>query len=362
MHPPKSIIILHQKKEILYTNLALFIILIFRSFISSVASPFTSRIPDITSVPKVIRQGRAALVTSFGIFKFMVTYSLTEFLSAIVLYSIDSNLTDLEFLFIDICLIVNFAFFFGKTQAYEGKLARQPPMTSILSFTPCFSLILHMTVIITFQIGVLIGVQNFSWYKPFVPQSSLNYKCVENYSVFCMSMFQYITMAIIFSRGKPYRKAIYTNNAFVLSILMLTILCAYITIYPANWIINTLQLQLPDELNWSITIVILAFVNFFICLFIETFIIEFTIEKKIKPMMYKSKKSKKQYLVIEHELMQQKNWPKLNSELPILSLNHSIENIIDKCDEKLTKNKNDESQGIENPIFISDGTNEITKF
>ncbi|KAG7209711.1 hypothetical protein KM043_011347 [Ampulex compressa] len=119
---------------------------------SSVASPFTSKIPDITCVPKVIREGRASLVTSFGIFKFMISYALTEFLSVIILYSIDSNLTDLEFLFIDICLIINFASIFGKTKAYDKKLVENIPMTSLLSFAPLFSLFANMVVVIAFQV------------------------------------------------------------------------------------------------------------------------------------------------------------------------------------------------------------------
>ncbi|KAL5289522.1 hypothetical protein ACFFRR_009558 [Megaselia abdita] len=43
---------------------------------SSVASPFTSHEPTIGCVPKVVKEGRCALVTSFGIFKFMAAYSL----------------------------------------------------------------------------------------------------------------------------------------------------------------------------------------------------------------------------------------------------------------------------------------------
>jgi len=248
----------------------------------SVASPFTSRISDISCVPKVIREGRAALVTSFGIFKFMVAYSLTEFLSVIILYSIDSNLTDLQFLFIDICLIINFAFFFGKTRAYKNKLSKTTPMTSLLSLTPLLSLTIHMCVMIVFQATVYHAVRHFSWFVPFVPTSNTGYTCYENYSVFCVSMFQYITMAIIFSRGKPYRRAIYTNGAFMFSILLLTAICMYITVYPADWIVNALQLILPPVYDWRFIILAFALTNFLICFFVESFVIERVIENTLK--------------------------------------------------------------------------------
>ena len=65
--------------------------------------------------------GRCALVTSFGIFKYMAAYSITQFTSVIILYSIDSNLSDLQFLYIDLFLITVFAFFFGLTEAYPGQ-------------------------------------------------------------------------------------------------------------------------------------------------------------------------------------------------------------------------------------------------
>ena len=41
---------------------------------ASVAAPFTSRTPDISCVLDVIKEGRAALVTSFSCFKYMSVY------------------------------------------------------------------------------------------------------------------------------------------------------------------------------------------------------------------------------------------------------------------------------------------------
>lgn len=304
-----------------------FAIIFSGNFLCSVASPFTSKVPDITCVPKVIKEGRAALVTSFGIFKFMVTYSLTEFLSVIILYSIDSNLTDLEFLFIDICLIVNFASFFGKTQAYKKKLVKKPPMTSLLSFTSIFSLTVHMLIMTIFQAIAYHSVRTFPWFTPFIYADTTEYTSYENYSVYCVSMFQYITMAIIFSRGKPYRKAIYTNEAFIFSICLLTIVCAYITVYPANWIVNLLQLLVPPTYDWRIIILALAFVNFIVCFFVEMFVMEYLIERKFKSKFYKPENSKKEYLRVEHELKNDFSWPKLSKELPTLPLTPSIENM-----------------------------------
>ena len=63
---------------------------------ASVAAPFTSRQFDISCVPKLIREGRAALVTSFCCFKFMSLYSAIQFSSVSFLYTSGSNLGDFQ--------------------------------------------------------------------------------------------------------------------------------------------------------------------------------------------------------------------------------------------------------------------------
>jgi cation-transporting ATPase 13A2 len=45
---------------------------------ASVAAPFTSRTPDIGCVLEVLREGRAALVTSFSCFKYMCVLAVVR--------------------------------------------------------------------------------------------------------------------------------------------------------------------------------------------------------------------------------------------------------------------------------------------
>ena len=60
----------------------------------SVAAPFTSTVSNITCVLKLIQEGRCALVTSFGVFKYMALYSLIQFITVLILYRV-SRLTHL---------------------------------------------------------------------------------------------------------------------------------------------------------------------------------------------------------------------------------------------------------------------------
>ena len=293
------------------------------------ASPFTSRVPDIRCVPSVIQQGRAALVTSFGIFKFTVCYSLTEFISTIILYSISSNLSGLQFLYIDILLFVNFAFFFGKTEAYDVKLAREPPTSSLVSFTPLFSLAVHTILIAIFELIVFHMVRGFDWYSPFVPRDEYHYECYENYSVFALSIFQYAIIAVIFSMGKPYRKSMFTNKWFCSSIFLFTLLNTYVTLYPSTWIVDWLELQIPPVYNWRFAIVGLAALNFVICLAFESLVVEYAIQKKIKPRLHRAETSKKLYVRLDNELKKDTSWPPISTELPHLRMTPSYDNIID---------------------------------
>ena len=99
---------------------------------ASVAAPFTSRVFDISCVPEVIREGRAALVTSFCCFKYMSLYSAIQFTSVSFLYASASNLGDFQFLFIDLALILPIAIFMGWTAAYP-VLSRKRPTASLVS-------------------------------------------------------------------------------------------------------------------------------------------------------------------------------------------------------------------------------------
>lgn len=174
---------------------------------SSVASPFTSRDRTIDCVPAIIREGRTALVTSFGIFKYMAAYSLVQFTSVLILYGIDSNLTDMQFLYIDLCMISIFAFFFGKTESYEGPLERQTPLNSLIALSPVVSLALHLMSSISIQIFGWYQVQTYDWFQPFnySENSSISNEtlgCHQNYTIFIISCFQYITLAVVFSKGR----------------------------------------------------------------------------------------------------------------------------------------------------------------
>ncbi|XP_034836724.1 polyamine-transporting ATPase 13A3-like isoform X2 [Maniola hyperantus] len=271
---------------------------------SSVAAPFTSAQPDIVCVARVLREGRAALSTSFGVFKFMIAYSLTEFFSVAFLYYFDANLTDFEFLYIDVALIVNFAFFFGMTEAHTGRLCKIPPLTSLLGIVPLVSLTGQMVLVAVAQYLTYLALSYFPWYVRHTYEGPEANYCWENYAIFTISLFQYITMAIVFSHGSPYRRSVITNKHLMISVIIMTSLCVYITVASPDWLAQFLELKMPKDRLMAYIVIALASFNFVLALFFERCIVEYLMEgKQMIPNFLKERRVRKTpHLMIKRQL------------------------------------------------------------
>ncbi|KAL9877146.1 polyamine-transporting ATPase 13A3-like isoform 2-T10 [Glossina fuscipes fuscipes] len=283
---------------------------------SSIASPFTSRNSTIAAVPNVIREGRAALVTSFGIFKYMAAYSMVQFISVMILYSIDSNLTDKQFLYIDLGLISVFAFFFGKTEAFEGPLAKQVPLSSLISLAPLASVVLHLLVVIAFQVAGWFQLHQQPWFVPFEHSSDEHLGCFENYTMFAISGFQYIILAFVFSKGAPYRCPIWSNIPFCFALVVNLSIIIYLVVYPAEWLTDFLQLIVPESMDFRYWMLGYGVVNFLIHIMVETVIVEYMLFKKFQARRdHDLRTSKRRYMQIEYEMQFYRNWPQITEEI-----------------------------------------------
>jgi cation-transporting ATPase 13A2 len=80
---------------------------------ASIAAPFTSSVQDISCIPILLKEGRAALTTAFQTFKFVEMYSMIQFTSVTLLYFVGGNLSDNQFLYIDLIILVPLSMFMG---------------------------------------------------------------------------------------------------------------------------------------------------------------------------------------------------------------------------------------------------------
>ena len=93
---------------------------------ASIAAPFTSKVQDIACVITLLREGRAALATTFQAFKFIELYSMIQFFSVTMLYAVGSNLSDNQFLYIDIMVLVPLCIFQAWTGASDQLTKHLP--------------------------------------------------------------------------------------------------------------------------------------------------------------------------------------------------------------------------------------------
>ncbi|KAL7281025.1 hypothetical protein ACG7TL_004327 [Trametes sanguinea] len=215
---------------------------------ASVAAPFTSRTPDISCVLEVIKEGRAALVTSFSCFKYMALYSLIQFTTITLLYSFASSLGDFQFLYIDLFIIIPIAVTMGRTLPYP-RIHPKRPTASLVSKKVLASLIGQIIITSAIQFWAFFWVRSQEWYIPPVPKDpstddgkleSTNY---ENSALFLVSCFQYILVAAVFSIGPPYRKHMWTNGWFMVSMVCLSVFNLVVLLSPPGAIAKILELM-----------------------------------------------------------------------------------------------------------------------
>ncbi|KAL7982940.1 hypothetical protein Chor_013546 [Crotalus horridus] len=195
---------------------------------ASVASPFTSKTPSIACVPDLIREGRAALVTSFCVFKFMSLYSIIQYLSVLLLYSVLGNLGDVQYLFIDMAIIL-------ICGGLPTNVSAPPNATAPREM----------------------GGQD--------PDSIRSY---ENTTLFFISCFQYVFVALAFSKGRPFRQPTQTNGLFLASLLLVSSFLLLLLLWPLPTLDRLFQLAcIPYE--WRLLLLLLAFSNLVLSLCLE---------------------------------------------------------------------------------------------
>lgn len=97
---------------------------------ASIAAPFTSQVQNISAVVTVLMEGRCALVTSFQTFKFFAIYAMGEFISVILLIFIGSNLSDWQYLYIDLFTVIPISMSMAWTKPYH-KLTHYLPQKEL---------------------------------------------------------------------------------------------------------------------------------------------------------------------------------------------------------------------------------------
>ncbi|PIK51127.1 putative cation-transporting ATPase 13A3-like [Apostichopus japonicus] len=236
---------------------------------ASVASPFTSRTQNVECVSRLIKEGRAALVASFGVFKYMALYSMIQFTSVIIMNTIDSFPSDFMFMYWDIAITTIVALLVARNHAYPSIVAKKP-LTSLMDPALLFSVLTNTVLQFGVQIAGYFLLTMQPWFTPLVKDRDdiSNSYCYEATSIFFLSSFQYIIVAFLFSKGPPFRKPIYTNVLFFVSLVLLTIYTVSMMFFPIQAVNNYGELM-ELETYYYFVILGLAVVHFALALLLE---------------------------------------------------------------------------------------------
>ena len=262
---------------------------------ASIAAPFTSNVPDISCLEKLLREGKSSLVTSIQIFKYMMVYSLIQFIAITLLMIYNSYLSDYQFLAVDLFIIFPLAFFIPRTEAYE-LLTKDKVIDSLTSIPIISSILLQMGISFVFQFGsLLVLTKEMKWYVKvcYTDDNDVGI-CPDNTVLFLVSNMQYLIAAISFTISKPFKKDFYTNFLFTGFVFLAFIYSVYIIIIPDKYSRKLLQIYNFKENNdgihsnfFTVFILIVTLVNLIVSYLIEKMIIPLITKKWEKNIINK---------------------------------------------------------------------------
>uniref|UniRef100_A0A8D0MH61 Cation-transporting ATPase n=1 Tax=Sus scrofa TaxID=9823 RepID=A0A8D0MH61_PIG len=263
---------------------------------ASVASPFTSKTPNIECVPHLIKEGRAALVTSFCMFKYMALYSMIQYVGVLLLYWETNSLSNYQFLFQDLAITTLIGVTMNLNGAYP-KLVPFRPAGRLISPPLLLSVILNILLSLAMHIVGFILVQRQPWYSvgmhsactvqnetlpkltisPTAPEKTGSngvFTSFENTTTWFLGTINCIIVALVFSKGKPFRQPTYKNYIFVLVLLIQLSVCLFILFADIPELYRRLDLLCTPVL-WRVYIVIMLSSNFIVSLVVERLIYNF---------------------------------------------------------------------------------------
>ena len=217
---------------------------------ASIAAPFTSKNQNISCLVPLLKEGKSSLVTSIQTFKYMMMYSLVQFICVTLLLVLQSYLSENQFLSVDIFIIIPLAFFIPATGPYK-QLTKHHPTDSLISY-PVITSILSQTVIaFCFQIGahylVSTKLDNYENICDPDDEGTDILACPDNTAIFLISNMQYLITAFAFSISKPFKSPIYTNYYLTFFMIFAFGYSCLIILWPHKFISNLLQMYNFDN-------------------------------------------------------------------------------------------------------------------
>ena len=167
--------------------------------------------------------------------------------TVILLYCTGTNVTDMQFLYIDLMALVPLSVLQARTGSH-GELTKDRPTNSLFYFPVLLSVILAGAIQAAFQIYFAITVKNQPFFIPVDPTvDTFEYDnpSYEGTVLFMVSNFQYLATCTAFNKSRPFRLPVHTNLPFVISLGLLVVLGTLIVFLPDGSFLATFFCLLP---------------------------------------------------------------------------------------------------------------------
>ena len=203
---------------------------------ASIAAGFTSQIPDVSCIYELLREGKCSLTTSIQTFKYMMLYSMIQFICVTLLLIYTSYLSDFQYLVSDLFIIFPLEWFLAMTHPHSD-LTHDQPVSALLSFPVVISIIVQTVLVFVFQ---FVGYQILQKHYGFenicdFDENDNPTPCHENTIYFLIAHYQYLTAALAFSVSKPFREPIYKNWPLMIYLVLVYFYSIWITINCDSW-------------------------------------------------------------------------------------------------------------------------------
>lgn len=125
------------------------------------------------------------------------------------------------------------------------------------------------------QFGALYYLFCQKWFSPLPPGKEEVVVCWENTVLFTISSYQYVILACVYSKGKPYRQRLITNFWFLVAALGLTAFITWLVVYPARILAEFFEIiylphHLFDEIHvFRYSLLFFPVVHIIVAMFIE---------------------------------------------------------------------------------------------
>jgi len=227
---------------------------------------------NINCIVDLLLECRSSLVGSLDICKSFICYALARVASILFLNRGTCGIHRVQSIFIDFGLIALPTLVFGRTPS-EGVLSSRIPAASVRNVTQMMGIIVQVVFIVAGQWIGLELTQQQSWFEK---GSKKEETCgsYEDYVVFSISIFQYLSLFLIFSSGPPHRQRIWKNCYLSLVLLVMTVSSIVLVLQPLDCFRIWMEMKLPPIFSFRMQLVALAFV-YLLCSLVAQYLIDF---------------------------------------------------------------------------------------